>query len=138
MKQEISVKSLPLINSKERAKLSGNITVIEIINDWARIENDVENGWIRKNTLKSMVTITEQVPPEQDEQEQRQEQPEEETYHCPVRRQRRCGGGRLLFPRKRDRCPGCQYDPAQNRHVLHCRRLRLRNTGGGRRHQMRL
>ena len=78
IQQEISVKALPLINSREKAKITGNVTVTEIINDWARVENDVENGWVRKNILKSSVTVTatETTSPEQ---EQPVEQPEEVT-----------------------------------------------------------
>ena len=89
LQQEVSVKALPLINSREKSKLSGNITVIEIINDWARIENDFESGWIRKNILKNSVIVTEQVTPEQEQpqqtpEEQPQEQPKEEK---PVEKQ---------------------------------------------------
>ena len=65
LQQEISVKALPLINSREKVKITGNITVTEIINDWARVENDVENGWIRKNILKNSVTATETTSSEQ-------------------------------------------------------------------------
>lgn len=59
LSQEISVKLLPLINSREKAKLTGNITVIEIINDWVKVETDIENGWIRKKILKDLLTNTE-------------------------------------------------------------------------------
>ena len=77
LQKEISVKILPLINSIEKTKITGNITVIEIINDWAKIENDVETGWIRKNSLKNSVNMTEQVVPEQDVEEQPQQKDEE-------------------------------------------------------------
>lgn len=81
LQQEISVKALPLINSREKAKINGNVTVIEIINDWARIENDVESGWIRKNILKNSVTVTETELPEQElpEEQPTEIQPEETT-----------------------------------------------------------
>lgn len=82
LSQEVSIKALPLINSRERAKLTGNITVIEIINDWARIENDIESGWIRKNTLKDSITVTETTAQDQEIQDQPsedQEQPTETT-----------------------------------------------------------
>ena len=65
LEKEISAKALPLINSIEKAKLKGNITVIEIINDWARIESDIDSGWVRKNTLKNLLTVTETTEPEQ-------------------------------------------------------------------------
>jgi len=79
LQQELSVKSLPLINSIEKAKLKGNITVIEIINDWARIESDVDSGWVRKNTLKNMLTEPETTEPEQQPEEQPTENKTEET-----------------------------------------------------------
>ena len=75
LEQEITVKALPLINSIEKAKITGNVTVIEIINDWVRIENDIESGWIRKNILKESVAKTETTEPEQNQTE---EQPEEQ------------------------------------------------------------
>lgn len=55
VEQEIIIKALPLMNSREKAKTSGKIEVIEIINDWSRIENDTECGWIRTNTLKQVL-----------------------------------------------------------------------------------
>ena len=83
--QEVSIRILPLINSKEKSKITGNITVIEIINDWARIENDVESGWIRKNILKSAVT---KVEDETQEPEQTVEQPtENETDQTPTEKE---------------------------------------------------
>lgn len=63
--KEVSVKAVPLINSKEKAKLTGNITITEIINDWAKAENDTESGWIRKNTLKNSLTNVETSTQEQ-------------------------------------------------------------------------
>lgn len=62
--QEINIKALPLINSREKAKIGGNINIIEIINDWVRIENDTQIGWIRINKLKQSITSAE-VTPEQ-------------------------------------------------------------------------
>lgn len=56
LNQTISIKILPLINSREKAKIEkGTIKVIEIINDWCKIENDTEAGWIRKNILKKSI-----------------------------------------------------------------------------------
>ena len=52
LSQETSLKIVPLINSKARTKISGNVKVIEIINDWCRIENDTESGWVRKSLLQ--------------------------------------------------------------------------------------
>lgn len=63
--QEISVKAVPLINSREKAKLTGNVTITEIINDWAKVENDTESGWIRKNILKNSLTNLETPTQEQ-------------------------------------------------------------------------
>ena len=59
--KQISIKILPLINSKEIAIIdNGKIKVIEIINDWCRIENEIETGWIRTNTLIKARTQTDQ------------------------------------------------------------------------------
>ena len=52
LSQETALKIVPLINSKARTKISGNVKVIEIINDWCRIENDTESGWVRKSLLQ--------------------------------------------------------------------------------------
>ena len=60
LEQEIEIKALPLINSKTKATISGNVKIVEIINDWCRIENDTEIGWIRKNLLKKSATSEEQ------------------------------------------------------------------------------
>ena len=77
LQQEIGIKILPLINSREKAKITGTVTVTEIINDWARIENDSKSGWVRKNILKNSVTMTEVVTPVQPEEEpQDQQEPE--------------------------------------------------------------
>ena len=59
LNQETEIKSIPLINSKTRATISGNIKVVEIINDWCRIENDTEIGWIRINLLKKLTIASE-------------------------------------------------------------------------------
>ena len=56
LEQETEIKALPLINSKTKATISGNVKIVEIINDWCRIENDVEIGWIRINLLKRSTT----------------------------------------------------------------------------------
>lgn len=63
--KEVSVKAVPLINSREKAKLTGNVTILEIINDWAKVENDTESGWIRKNILKNSLANVETPTQEQ-------------------------------------------------------------------------
>lgn len=74
LNQETEIKSIPLINSKTRAKISGDIKVVEIINDWCRIENDTEIGWIRINLLKkSTISEVELQEPEQHIQEDTEE-----------------------------------------------------------------
>lgn len=65
LEQEISIKALPLMNSIEKSKITGKITVIEIINDWARIENDTDCGWIRANILKQSIPQVENPSQEQ-------------------------------------------------------------------------
>ena len=57
LEQETEIKALPLINSKTKATISGNVKIVEIINDWCRIENDVEIGWIRINLLITMLYV---------------------------------------------------------------------------------
>ena len=73
LEQETEIKVLPLINSKTKTKISGNIKIIEIINDWCRLENDTEIGWIRINLLKKS-TITSEGQLQETEQ-QPQENP---------------------------------------------------------------
>lgn len=80
--QEVTIKALPLINSRERAKINGDITVIEIINNWVRIENDTESGWIRKNTLKNLLTTNEVTVPEPEQPVE--EHPIEEIPEEPI------------------------------------------------------
>lgn len=64
LEQETEIKALPLINSKTKATIRGNVKIVEIINDWCRIENDVEIGWIRINLLKR--STTSEVQPQQE------------------------------------------------------------------------
>ena len=79
LSQETALKIVPLINSKARTKISGNVKVIEIINDWCRIENDTESGWVRKSSLQQISEeqpiVEEQTQTEQTTTEQ-QETPE--------------------------------------------------------------
>jgi len=77
LNQEVSVKVLPLINSIEKAKVSGTIKIIEKINDWTRIESDLENGWIRTNLLEKSITKPE-IPQQQEPEQEAEEVPQEE------------------------------------------------------------
>lgn len=61
LNQETEIRLIPLISSKPITKISGKVKVIETINDWCRIESEKEIGWIRENTLKKAVTITEET-----------------------------------------------------------------------------
>jgi len=80
IRQEVSIKAVPLINTREIAKISGNIRVIEIINNWSKIESSTESGWIRTNILKkSLIKVEEPVQNVQPE-----EQPEEKTEEQPI------------------------------------------------------
>ncbi len=74
LEQEIEIKAIPLVNSKNITKISGNVNVIETINDWCRIENDTETGWVRINHLKKLISNETQQP-----EQQVAEQPEENT-----------------------------------------------------------
>ena len=77
LEQETEIKAIPLVSSRNIAKISGNVNVIETINDWCRIENDTETGWVRINHLKKSISnetqqqVTEQ--PEEDKQQEVQE-----------------------------------------------------------------
>ncbi len=78
LEQEIEIKAIPLVNSRIIAKVNGKINVLETINDWCRIENDKETGWIRINHLKKSISNEEQQPvqqvTEQPEENKQQEQ----------------------------------------------------------------
>lgn len=63
--KEIKVKILPLMNSKEIGIITnGTVKVVEIINDWCRIENESEIGWIRKSALRKATIINENASSE--------------------------------------------------------------------------
>ena len=82
LQQEVTIKAVPLINSIEKSKISGNIKVIEIINNWCRVETDIEDGWIRTNILKNIVLGSEtqvENPEQQPEQDTAPEPEPEET-----------------------------------------------------------
>ena len=59
LQQEVAIRILPLITSREKAQISGNIKTIEIMNDWCKIENDTQVGWVRINQLKKSIVVTE-------------------------------------------------------------------------------
>ena len=77
LEQETEIKAIPLVSSKIIAKISGNVNVIETINDWCRIQNDTETGWVRINNLKKSISNETQQPgqqvAEQHEEEKQQE-----------------------------------------------------------------
>ena len=74
LEQETEIKAIPLVSSRNIAKISGNVNVIETINDWCRIENDTETGWVRINHLKKSISNeTEQQVAEQPEEDKQQE-----------------------------------------------------------------
>lgn len=86
--QEINLRILPLIYSKERVNIaSGNVTVTEIINDWCKIENDTQTGWIRKIQLEKAIepqdnstsseTQNSNTPDEQENGQEDEQTPEE-------------------------------------------------------------
>lgn len=77
LEQAIAVKALPLMSSITKSTISGSIKTIEIINDWCKIENNTETGWIRINTLKKSLVKTEL--PSQNPEEQSNEQTEKTT-----------------------------------------------------------
>ena len=64
LERETPIKVIPLINAKNKSTLNGEVKVIEIINDWCKIENDTESGWVRKSSLQE-TTNEETVQQEQ-------------------------------------------------------------------------
>ena len=74
--QSIKLKALPIIYSIEKSEIqSGSITITEILNDWCKIENTEESGWVRINTLKQATTEINTAP----ENTEPTTNPEEET-----------------------------------------------------------
>ena len=54
----ISIKMLPTMTSRDREKIdSGNIRIVEKINNWCKVENEEKTGWIRVNLLKKSINI---------------------------------------------------------------------------------
>ena len=82
LEQEIEIKAIPLVSSKIITKISGNVNVIEKINDWCRIENDTETGWVRINNLKKSIS-NETQQPEQQVAEQPEENKQQEQTQTP-------------------------------------------------------
>ena len=66
LKQSINTKILPVINSMNKETINnGSIKVTEILNDWCKIENDTQEGWVRTNLLKKSVSeniTTSEIP----------------------------------------------------------------------------
>ena len=77
LEQAIAIKALPLMNSRTKSTISGNVKTIEIMNDWCRIENDTETGWVRINFFKKALSQVE--VPSTSTEEQPKEQPTEEA-----------------------------------------------------------
>lgn len=66
--KDVKTKTLPLIFAIEKENIpSGNIRIIDILNDWCKIENSEISGWIRINTIKNAI-----------EQEKNEENPNKE------------------------------------------------------------
>lgn len=83
LEQEIALKAVPLMNSIEIGKANGSIEIIEIINDWSRIETETEIGWVRNNILKQILikneTTTTENPVETKPDESKITEPEPDT-----------------------------------------------------------
>lgn len=63
LNQSIKIKILPLINSIDKESInSGKINIVEIINDWCKVENETQVGWIRINTLKNAIANVQETP----------------------------------------------------------------------------
>ena len=74
LEKETIIRALPLVNSRTRATISGDIKVIEVLNDWCRVENDKEIGWVRTGLLK---TITNEEKVEEPQQQVTDEKAQE-------------------------------------------------------------
>ena len=79
LEQEIEIKAIPLVSSKIITKISGNVNVIETINDWCRIENDTETGWVRINNLKKSISNETQQPEQQVAEQPEENEQQEQT-----------------------------------------------------------
>lgn len=88
LNQEIKTRILPLMYSKEKSEsINGNVTVTEILNDWCKIENAEDSGWVRLSKLKEITTenntenpVTPETPNEteptnQEDNNENEEQP---------------------------------------------------------------
>lgn len=95
LEKETIIKALPLVNSRTRATISGDIKVIEVLNDWCRVENDKEIGWVRIGLLKTTTNEenvrepqqqitdekTQEISTKNDEQKQQTTSNEEQTQN---------------------------------------------------------
>lgn len=63
LSQPIQIKILPLMNAVNKDTINGGtINVVEVINDWCRVENGTQDGWVRIYQLKNSITNTEITP----------------------------------------------------------------------------
>lgn len=95
LEKETIIKALPLVNSRTRATISGDIRVIEVLNDWCRVESDKEIGWVRIGLLKTTTNEenvkepqqqitdeeTQEISTKNDEQKQQTTSNEEQTQN---------------------------------------------------------
>lgn len=82
--QTIKIKNLPSMSSAEKTELNNtNIKAIEVINDWCKIENETETGWLRINTLKKSIEGSEINTEEPKDAEQKEEAKNEENTETP-------------------------------------------------------
>ena len=95
LEKETIIKALPLVNSRTRATISGDIKVIEVLNDWCIVENDKEIGWVRIGLLKTTTNEenvrepqqqitdekTQEISTKNDEQKQQTTSNEEQTQN---------------------------------------------------------
>ena len=95
LEKETIIKALPLVNSRTRATINGDIRVIEVLNDWCRVESDKEIGWVRIGLLKTTTNEenvkepqqqitdeeTQEISTKNDEQKQQTTSNEEQTQN---------------------------------------------------------
>ena len=78
-KSEVKLKIIPLINSSDIITIntSTKVQVKEIINDWSYIQSEVGSGWVRNNTLITMIE-SEEAPKIEDKKEEKEDQKDKE------------------------------------------------------------
>lgn len=70
LQSEVTIKIMPAFNSTDIAKIEAGtqITVVEIINDWCRIDSGTYIGWARLNLIQESISEPSATEAEQEEE----------------------------------------------------------------------